>query len=101
MKLFPLMCTQGDMLNVMCGFDTTNKPQSDVEDRIYTRGCLMGFGQWLETNTIIIGAVCLGVMVPQVGRALIFFICLSIHCLFVDSLIKWFTNIANSDDRMQ
>ena len=56
------------MMNVMCGFDTTNKPLEEVEDKIYTKGCLKGFGQWLERNTIVIGAVCLAVMIPQVSE---------------------------------
>ncbi|XP_013397125.1 tetraspanin-33 [Lingula anatina] len=55
----------GEMINVMCGFDTTNKPKRDVEHLIYTRGCLKGFGSWLETHSIIIGAVSLGVIIPQ------------------------------------
>ena len=40
--------------------------KSLVEDKIYIQGCLKGFGAWLERNTIIVGAACLGVMLPQV-----------------------------------
>lgn len=57
---------QGEMINVMCGFDTTNKEKSVVSDKIYIQGCLQGFGSWLERNTLIVGIVCLAVVLPQI-----------------------------------
>lgn len=56
----------GDLINVMCGFGTTSEEKTDIEEKIYVQGCLQAFGAWLERNTIIIGAVCLGVILPQI-----------------------------------
>ncbi|ELT93959.1 hypothetical protein CAPTEDRAFT_25733, partial [Capitella teleta] len=57
---------QGKLMNTMCGFSTTDKLYFEVMDQIYTQGCLKGFGLWLERNTIIIGAICLSVVIPQI-----------------------------------
>ena len=40
----------------------------EVLDKIYSQGCLKGFGTWLERNTLIVGIVCLAVILPQVGN---------------------------------
>ena len=36
------------------------------EDHIYTRGCVEGFLEWVETNIIMIGAIALGIALVQV-----------------------------------
>ena len=40
----------------------------EAHEKIYLQGCLKGFGSWLERNTIIVGAVCLGIVIPQVSN---------------------------------
>ncbi|CAH1783679.1 unnamed protein product [Owenia fusiformis] len=56
----------GNMINVMCGYDTTNRELSVISSKIYTQGCVKGFGVWLERNTILMGAASLGIIIPQV-----------------------------------
>ncbi|OWF55267.1 tetraspanin-33-like [Mizuhopecten yessoensis] len=55
----------GERINVMCGFGKTNKSKSDVEDWIYTQGCVKGFGEWLGKHEQIILLTAGGVMAMQ------------------------------------
>ncbi|KAH3786514.1 hypothetical protein DPMN_164621, partial [Dreissena polymorpha] len=55
---------KGDRVNTMCGFDMTDKPMVEVRDFIYTRGCIVGFGEWLGKyhNLIIISSISIMIM---------------------------------------
>ncbi|XP_046542356.1 tetraspanin-33-like [Haliotis rubra] len=56
----------GDYINVMCGFDTTNKPRSKVLHRINTKGCMRGLADWMRGNESYIGGLLLAFVTPQV-----------------------------------
>ncbi|XP_067657458.1 tetraspanin-33-like [Haliotis asinina] len=56
----------GDYINVMCGFDATNKPRSKVLHRINTKGCMRGLADWMRGNESYIGGLLLAFVTPQV-----------------------------------
>ncbi|XP_060568617.1 uncharacterized protein LOC132727215 [Ruditapes philippinarum] len=56
---------KGDRVNIMCGFEITDKPLNDVRDYIYTRGCIIGFGEWLGKYNDFIIISCLSVITMQ------------------------------------
>ncbi|KAK7109063.1 uncharacterized protein [Littorina saxatilis] len=76
----------GEYINYMCGYDTTNKQQSEVYDRIRTQGCMKGLGQWLSAHDVAIGAVVLAIIIPQI-------VCVVFARLFVQHIqrqrIRW------------
>lgn len=64
----PFSCckrTEGDILNIMCGFETLDKKMTEASKKIYTQGCVKGFSQWLESNALWMGGICLGIVIPQ------------------------------------
>lgn len=64
----PMSCCifeKGDRVNTMCGFDMTDKPLIDVRDYIYTRGCIIGFGEWLGKYNDFIIIACLSILIMQ------------------------------------
>ncbi|XP_041369162.1 tetraspanin-14-like isoform X3 [Gigantopelta aegis] len=61
----------GDYMNMMCGFQTTDKSREDVFNRIFTKGCMKSFGEWLANNEVVIGAVCAGIIIPQICGVLL------------------------------
>ncbi|KAL4232246.1 Tetraspanin-5 [Mactra antiquata] len=56
---------QGDRVNIMCGFEKTDKPLSEVRDYIHTRGCIIGFGEWLGKYNNFIIISCLSIIIMQ------------------------------------
>ena len=78
---------EGQMINIMCGFETTNRQVSsiavftfsqiflqlvshfqpeEVREQIYTDGCIRGLGFSLEQNALIVGVSCIAFFIPQV-----------------------------------
>ncbi|KAK7508569.1 hypothetical protein BaRGS_00000135 [Batillaria attramentaria] len=70
----------GAQINLNCGGNiyTWNNGQRTVSDtrKIYTKGCLMALGDWVNQNALILGGVLLGVLLPQ-----IFIICMARNLL--------------------
>ncbi|XP_041369161.1 tetraspanin-5-like isoform X2 [Gigantopelta aegis] len=66
-----LIQKEGDYMNMMCGFQTTDKSREDVFNRIFTKGCMKSFGEWLANNEVVIGAVCAGIIIPQICGVLL------------------------------
>ncbi|XP_076467480.1 tetraspanin-33-like [Babylonia areolata] len=66
----------GQKINLECGSDiyTFVDGKREVLDtsRIYTDGCLKALGDWVNENSLILGGVLLGILLPQM-----FIICLS------------------------
>ncbi|XP_028408422.1 tetraspanin-5-like [Dendronephthya gigantea] len=65
----PSSCCIKDRENKQCGYGVREKNEKkivEVEDKIYVRGCVEGFAEWVETNIIMIGAIALGIAVVQI-----------------------------------
>lgn len=83
----------GEMINLFCGAKIYNlengqRTTSDTS-RIYTDGCLKALGNWVNDNSLIVGGVLLGILLPQ-----IFIICMARNLLDMINRQKrkWKTN---------
>ncbi|KAL5015885.1 hypothetical protein ScPMuIL_005474 [Solemya velum] len=57
---------RGDRMNIMCGYGTTNKTKDEVDNRIFTRGCVRGFAEWLDAHEQIIVIMTSCVLATQI-----------------------------------
>ncbi|XP_014661563.1 PREDICTED: tetraspanin-33-like [Priapulus caudatus] len=56
---------ENEMINVMCGFHTTDRLELEVRDKIYTDGCYPVIMQWMESNALIFGGCAFGIIIPM------------------------------------
>lgn len=60
----------GENLDVFCGKGVLQLGFAEVKKKIYTRGCLQSFNDWVDNNGFKIAAVFVTIIIPQV-----FFLC--------------------------
>ena len=53
----PFSCCKSDQINSQCGFKMQAVPETEAEQKIYTRGCLEGVEAWFKTNLMTMAAV--------------------------------------------
>ncbi|GFO13643.1 tetraspanin [Plakobranchus ocellatus] len=63
----------GDRINYQCGYnieilqdDGSVRPNTERFSNIYTQGCLKALGTWIDDNSLMIGGIMLGILLPQV-----------------------------------
>lgn len=63
----PSSCCRKDKENKQCGYGVREeKNKLKIEDNIYVRGCVEGFAEWAERNSVMIGAIALGIALVQI-----------------------------------
>lgn len=55
----------GERKNLFCGQDVAKKSPSEVSGKIYTRGCLKGFGDIIGGNSILLGVIIAVVLIVE------------------------------------
>lgn len=75
-----------DLLNIMCGYNIQNLSSVvEVNQYIFTRGCVEVFSELVERNMNLVAGVCLGSALAQVGASL--FLLQIALLLILDSLL--------------
>uniref|UniRef100_A0A8C6L597 Tetraspanin n=1 Tax=Nothobranchius furzeri TaxID=105023 RepID=A0A8C6L597_NOTFU len=54
------------VINTMCGFGVQNQNYQDANKSIYSVGCADGAVMWVESHLLLVGALTLGLALPQV-----------------------------------
>ncbi|CAB4015687.1 Tetraspanin-17 [Paramuricea clavata] len=62
----PSSCCIADKENKQCGYGLRKKDKVQLEGKIFIRGCVEGFSEWVERNIIMIGAIALGIALVQI-----------------------------------
>ncbi|XP_070539946.1 tetraspanin-33-like [Ptychodera flava] len=55
-----------NIINTQCGYDTTNKPTTEVSDIIYISGCVAVLVQLVNNNVYLIGGLAIGFAIVQI-----------------------------------
>nr|XP_033813391.1 tetraspanin-5 isoform X5 [Geotrypetes seraphini]XP_033813392.1 tetraspanin-5 isoform X5 [Geotrypetes seraphini] len=57
-----------DVINTQCGYDVRQKPETEQQATIYTKGCVPQFEKWLQDNLTIVAGVFIGIALLQLVR---------------------------------
>ncbi|XP_014777724.1 tetraspanin-5 [Octopus bimaculoides] len=79
-------CRLTKLNNVSCVDDVLRKRPIDVQDKIYTQGCLKGFHTWVEINGVSIIGIMFGIILPQIVLLVIATILMN---QIIRQLAKW------------
>uniref|UniRef100_W5LK04 Tetraspanin n=1 Tax=Astyanax mexicanus TaxID=7994 RepID=W5LK04_ASTMX len=62
----PFSCCTPGVINTMCGFGVQTQTYLDAEKSIYPVGCAERAVTWIESHLLLVGALALGLALPQV-----------------------------------
>lgn len=67
------LCPSGTqtVINTMCGFGVQTKSHREANKSIYPVGCVDKAVVWIESHLLLVGALALGLALPQVRRTLL------------------------------
>lgn len=62
------LCPSGNqaVVNTMCGFGVQNQKYLEANKSIYPVGCADRAVMWIESHLLLVGALALGLALPQV-----------------------------------
>lgn len=59
------------VINTMCGFGIQTQKSQEVDRSIYSMGCADSAVMWMESHLLLVGALTLGMALPQVTSSVI------------------------------
>ncbi|CAK9298424.1 unnamed protein product [Gordionus sp. m RMFG-2023] len=72
--------------NVMCGFHTVDKTETEIKDKIYTSGCLKAISKWIEEHAILLGGTVMAILIPLL---LAIFLSLRLAAQIEEQRLRW------------